>query len=95
MGACVSSFFALLTISKVGPVGPTAMLLFIGPLGGPFAEPFAYTDLSIVRMIGCGTVLGGFILLHPLRPNRLTALITAAAIGWWFLYGLALTYYGV
>lgn len=96
MGAFVSTFFAILVLSKSkGLAGTTALLLFIGPLGGPLSEPLAYTNYSVARMVGWGTMLGALILLHPLRPNAITAVISSCTLAFWLLYGLALTYFGV
>ncbi len=39
------------------------LVIFFGPLAGPFAEPLAYVDFDPVRMIVATAVLAGSIVL--------------------------------
>ena len=100
IGSGISVFLGLVTMGKVGPVTSASdvlgsFLVCFGPLGGPLSEPLAYVDFSPRRMIVSAALLLSLIFLHPLRPGILTSWISGSAIAVWFLWGLAMTYYGV
>jgi hypothetical protein len=100
VGAGLSALLGLATIEKAG-LEPSAQGLLLGilvcggPLAGPLAEPLAYVDFDPVRMVAAAAVLLALIALHPLRPAILTALVSGTALAVWFVWGLAMTYYGV
>lgn len=60
--------------------------LLLGPMCGPFAEPFTTANYSLLRDAEVAMVLGGMIALHPLYPNSVTAFLCVVASGlWWFI----------
>lgn len=99
-GSGLSVFMGLAAIGKAGPTPSVEFLLYdvlvcLGPLGGPLAEPLAYVDFDPLRMIAATVVLLAVIALHPLWPGVATGILSGLALFVWFVWGLAMTYAGV
>jgi len=73
---------------------PAVVVLF-GPAAGPFAEPLALEDFSLLRMFALGGVLLGLIALHPCWPRPETGVLSGFGLAWWFFLGFGYTYYSV
>ena len=84
----VSLLLGLYAIARTGRVpAPDVLSLLLGPVCGPFAEPLVTTRFSSAWMFGEAGMLAGLFTLHPLRPNRLTAIISSLALVIWFYVG--------
>jgi hypothetical protein len=102
LGLGLSAFLASLTVANAWdwwlsePPHPVMLLLlFLGPAGGPFAEPLAFSDFSLLRICLLGGVLMLLIALHPCWPRSETGLVSGLAVEFWFLTGFAYIYAGV
>jgi hypothetical protein len=73
----------------------SALLVCLGPVAGPFAEPLARVDYSVGHMCLWGVPLLVLIGLHPCRPNVLTGCLSGLSLACWFLLGFANTYAAV
>jgi hypothetical protein len=77
------------------PHPATALLILFGPAAGPFAEPLANMNFSVLRMCLWSGVLVPLIGLHPCWPRSETALVSGLTIAFWYLLGFVYTYAGV
>src|SRR5688572_15863230 len=72
-----------------------APLLWASIMAGPFAGLWAAHDWGLADALGWATGCGLAIAAHPLRPNSMTGVVSAAGVGLWVLLGLVLTFQGV
>src|SRR5262245_24355647 len=73
----------IVTNSMVAAHAPnpfTALLVLFGPAGGPFAEPLALAEFSLLRMCLWGGVLLPLIALHPCWPRGETGVVSGLTI---------------
>lgn len=59
-------------------------------LSGPFCEVLYFGPEVWPRAMLHAAIVLSLILLYPIRPGLLSALVCAAAVGWWFVVGLAI-----
>jgi hypothetical protein len=102
IGVALSMFCATRVVTnpavwaQPNPPHPSAALLILfGPAAGPFAEPLAIVDYSVLRMCLWGALLVPLMALHPCHPRRETGLVSGLTIAFWFLLGFSYTYAGV
>ena len=84
--------FALLALAGCGVLSLLARswMLMAFALSGPFS-PLLYFGTEVWPGVALhAAIVLLLILLYPLRPGLFTALVSAAAVGWWFLIGLAI-----
>jgi hypothetical protein len=98
LGLCLSTccVCSLQSRNKVATDRPDlTALVILGPAAGPFAEPLAFLNYSLLRMFALGLPLLALISLHPIYPHPATGLISGMALATWYLLGFSNTYYGV
>ncbi len=101
VGACLLAGLGLsgLAAARIGSAfnwdAGTFLSVWLLPLAGPFAEPWALAEFDPGRMALLGIVFGCMSLSHSCWPNLATAIFSVFGIFVWFFFGFAYTYVGV
>jgi hypothetical protein len=93
--AGLSALLAVRGATMFGWDPTTTFEVWLWVMAGPFAEPCASMNYSILHMLGWGAGLLAAVGSHPFRPNLGTGCLSALALFLWFLLGCAYTFAGV
>ena len=90
VGVVAAAVVALQVSASTGFIGREALSMWGLITAGPFAGVWLLPAEQQVACIGTGMVNFLVLLVHPMRPNTATALLTAGATAFWFISGAAI-----